>query len=116
ERIDGIVAHRAELFETIAPSRRSALVRLHTSPELQAQHAFLAAHLRRQVTRSFEPELSSLDRGTRAETVELLDLHTSWDTWERLRRWQRLSVPRSRNLVTHLVTHTLDIPTNGDPE
>ena len=39
------------------------------------------------------------------ETVELLDLHTSWDTWERLRRWQRLSVPRSRKLVTHLVPH-----------
>lgn len=108
ERIDGIVAHRAELFETIAPARRSALVRMHTSPELQAQHVYLAAHLRRQLTRTFEPELSALDRSTKAETVELLDLHTSWDTWERLRRWQRLSVPRSRKLVNRLVTQTLD--------
>lgn len=116
ERIDGIVAHRAELFETIAPARRSALVRMHTSPELQAQHAYLTAHLRRQLTRTFEPELSALDRSTKAETVELLDLHTSWDTWERLRRWQRLSVPRSRKLVTHLVTQALDTSNNGDPQ
>ena len=50
------------------------------------------------------------------ETVELLDLHTSRDTWERLRRWQRLSVPRSRKLVTHLVTQTLDTSTHGNPE
>ena len=29
-------------------------------------------------------------------------------TWERLRRWQRLSIQHSRNLVTDLVTQTLD--------
>ena len=50
------------------------------------------------------------------ETVELLDLHTSWDTWERLRRWQRLSVPRSRKLVTHLVTQTLDTSTHKNSD
>ncbi|MDG1988625.1 MAG: hypothetical protein P8J19_00895, partial [Acidimicrobiales bacterium] len=61
-----------------------------------------------QLTRTFEPELSVLDRTTRADTVELLDLHTSWDTWERLRRWQRLSVKRSRQLVTSLVIQTLE--------
>jgi len=121
ERIDGIVAHRAALFETIAPSRRSALIRMHTSPELQSQQAFLTAHLRRQVAETFEPELSVLDRSTKGEVVELLDLHTSWETWERLRRWQRVSVPRSRKLVTGLVTQALDISildisNNGDPK
>ena len=68
----------------------------------------LAARLRRQLTRTFEPELSTLDRSTRAETIELLDLHTSWDTWERLRRRQRLSAASSRQLVTHLVTQAID--------
>lgn len=115
-RIDGLVAHRAELFETVAPVRRSALVNMHVSPEIRTQQTNLAARLRRQLTRTFEPELSVLDRTTRADAVELLDLHTSWDTWERLRRWQRLSVPRSRKLVTHLVTQTLDTSTHGNPE
>ena len=90
ERVDGIVAHRAELFETVAPVRRSALVMMHATPAIRTQQTNMAAHLRRQLTRTFQPELSALDRSTAAEVLELLDLHSSWDTWERLRRWQRL--------------------------
>lgn len=107
-RIDGLVAHRAELFETVAPVRRSALAVMHTSPEIRSQQTKLAARLRRQVARTFEPEISTLERSTKAKATELLDLHTSWETWERLRRWQRLSIQHSRNLVTDLVTQTLD--------
>ena len=81
---------------------------MHASQEIRSQQTKLAARLRRQVTRTFEPEISALDRSTKAEAIELLDLHTSWETWERLRRWQRLSVQRSRSLVTDLVTQTLD--------
>jgi len=107
-RIDGLVDHRAELFETVAPVRRSALAVMHASPEIRSQQTKLAARLRRQVTRTFEAEISALNHSTKAEAIELLDLHTSWETWERLRRWQRLSVQRSRSLVTDLVTQTLD--------
>ncbi|MCP3935595.1 MAG: TetR/AcrR family transcriptional regulator [Actinomycetia bacterium] len=117
KRIDGIVAHRAELFETVAPARRSALVRMHASPELQAQQTYFAEHFRRQLVRTFEPELTALSskamtrNGTgqqaAGELLELLDLHTSWDTWERLRTWQSLPVERSRQLVTRLVTQAL---------
>jgi TetR/AcrR family transcriptional regulator of autoinduction and epiphytic fitness len=114
ERIDGLVAHRAELFETVAPVRRAALANMHASPEIRTQQTNLAARLRRQLIHTFEPELSTLDRSNMAETIELLDLHTSWDTWERLRRWQRLSVPRSRKLIHTLVTQTLDTSINGD--
>lgn len=108
ERIDGIASHRAELFETVAPARRSALVRMHRSPVLQEQQTLLAAHLRKQLTRTFEPELSALDSESADETLELLDLHTSWETWERLRTWQSLSVERSRQIVTGLVTRALE--------
>lgn len=107
-RIDALVDQRAELFETVAPVRRAALANMHASPRIRKGQGNLAAGLRRQLTHTFEPELSILDRGEKAETVELLDLHASWDTWERLRRWQRLSVPRSRKLVTQLITQTLD--------
>ncbi len=106
-RIDGVVAHRAELFETVAPSRRSALVRMHQSPEIQNQQASLAAHLRKQLARTFEPELSALDADAADEALELLDLHTSWETWDRLRSWQHLSVERSRQIVAGLVRQSL---------
>ena len=65
-RIDGLVAHRAELFETVAPVRRSALAVMHASQEIRSQQTKLAARLRRQVTRTFEPEISALDRSTKA--------------------------------------------------
>jgi hypothetical protein len=107
ERIDGIVTHRAELFEAVAPARRSALVRMHRSPEIQTQQTTLAAHLRRQLAHTFEPELSALDTDAADEALELIDLHTSWETWDRLRTWQSLSVERSRQLVTGLLTQAL---------
>lgn len=108
ERIDGIATHRAELFETVAPMRRSALVRMHRSPELQRQQAALAAHLRNRLARTFEPELSALDPDAADETLELLDLHTSWETWDRLRTWQNLPVERCRQIVIDLVTQALE--------
>jgi TetR/AcrR family transcriptional regulator of autoinduction and epiphytic fitness len=107
ERIDGIAAHRAELFETVAPTRRSALVRMHRSPELQRQQTQLATHLRIQLARTFETELSALDPDAADETLELLDLHTSWETWDRLRTWQNLPVERCSRIVIDLVTRAL---------
>jgi AcrR family transcriptional regulator len=108
ERIEGVAAHRAEFFETIAPARRSALVRMHRSPELQKQQTTLATHLRNQLARTFEPELSALDTDAADDALELIDLHTSWETWDRLRTWQQLAVERSRRLVTGLVTQSLE--------
>jgi TetR/AcrR family transcriptional regulator of autoinduction and epiphytic fitness len=107
ERVDGIVAHRADLFDTIAPVRRSALALIHTIPAHQTQQANMAAHLRGQLTRTFESELSALDANAAVEVLDLLDLHTSWETWDRLRTWQDLSVERSRQLVTGLITQAL---------
>lgn len=107
ERVDGIATHRAALFEAVAPARRSALVRMHRSPELRNQQATLAAHLRDQLTRTFEPELSALDADAAGDTLELLDLHTSWESWDRLRTWQSLPVERSRQIVIKLVTQAL---------
>jgi AcrR family transcriptional regulator len=108
ERIDGIAEHRAELFEAVAPVRRAALVRMHRSPELQRQQAAMASHLRSQLARTFEPELAVLAPGTAGDVLELLDLHTSWETWDRLRTWQGLSVERSRQLVHGLVAQALE--------
>lgn len=108
ERVDGIVAHRAELFETVAPVRRSALALRHAIPALQAQQTKMAAHLRGQLIRTFESEVSALDADAGDNLLDLLDLHTSWETWDRLRTWQGLSVERSRQLVTGLATHALE--------
>ncbi len=108
ERVDGIVAHRAELFEVVAPARRAALAVMHSSPALRARQTHLAAHLRQQLERTFEPELLAFGHTARAEALDLLDLHTSWETWDRLRTWQNLSVDRTRALLIRLVAATLE--------
>jgi TetR/AcrR family transcriptional regulator of autoinduction and epiphytic fitness len=108
ERVNGIATHRAELFEAIAPVRRSAMAMMHATPAIQTQQAKMAAHFRRQLARTFEPELSALSRNNRAEVLDLLDLHTSWETWDRLRTWQGLSIEGSRRLVTGLATQALE--------
>jgi len=107
KRIDGIVEHRCALFEAVAPARRATLVRLHASPELRKQQTGLASHLREQLAKTFEAELSALDVDAAADTLELLDLHASWDAWERLRTWQGLSPDRAKRLVSVLVTQAL---------
>ena len=107
QRIDGIVTHRSTLFEAVAPARRSALVRLHASPELQKQQKGLAARFRDQLATTFGRELSVLDADAAEDLLDLLDLHASWDTWERLRTWQGLSPDRARQLVSGLITQAL---------
>ncbi len=107
QRIDGIVSQRSTLFEAVAPARRAALVRLHASPELQKQQKGSAARFRDQLATTFEPELSVLDADAAEDLLKLLDLHASWDTWERLRAWQGLSPDRARQLVSSLVTQAL---------
>ena len=106
-RISGIVDHRSVLFEAVAPARRSALIQLHSSPELQRQQTGLAAHFRNQLATTFEPELCLLEPDAATDILDLLDLHTSWETWERLRTWQRLPVDRTERLVTILVTSAI---------
>jgi AcrR family transcriptional regulator len=107
QRIRGIVTHRSTLFEAVAPARRSALVRLHLSPELQQQQTGLAARFRDQLAETFRSELSVLSTVSAADTLDLLDLHTSWETWERLRTWQGISVDRAEQLITQLINRAL---------
>ena len=107
QRIDGIVSQRSTLFEAVAPARRAALVQLHASPVLQKQQKGLAARFRDQLATTFEPELGVLDADAAEDLLNLLDLHASWDTWERLRTWQGLSPDRARQLVSDLITRAL---------
>ena len=88
-------------------ARRAALVRLHASPVLQKQQKGLAARFRDRLATTFEPELSVLDADAAEDLLNLLDLHASWDTWDRLRTWQGLSPDRARQLVSDLITRAL---------
>lgn len=89
-RIDGLVARRARLFERIAPYKRAESLRRWQSPFLQHRHGAFVRLLRSEMSR-WLPELEDAP----PELAQALELLLSFEAWDRLRREQRLGVPRA---------------------
>lgn len=104
DRIDALVANRAEIYEYIAPVRRHAIRMAPTSTPIreglhQANRVF-----GRQVRQLFAADLQAPQApGTLAEAV---DAATSWETWDRLRSAQGLSVSKARQTMA-LMLHAI---------
>jgi AcrR family transcriptional regulator len=92
---DELVAARATLYEAITPVRRAALLSVHESPTIARRLASFEAILRRQLEHAF-PELPP-------DTLDALEVVTSWDAWNRLRVGQGCSVAKSERIITDLV-------------
>jgi AcrR family transcriptional regulator len=106
DRTELLVAQRVELFEQIAPVRRACLLLAPDSPELTRRLAEVSRALREQLAGCFEPELAAAGR-RRGELLAALDVATSWETWDGLRRGQDLSVVAARRVLRLLVTRLL---------
>jgi AcrR family transcriptional regulator len=94
ERIRGLVAWRARIFERIAPFEKSGSIARFGSPVLQRQHASLGRTLRKQLQAVFGAEL-----GGRPDVLEAVDALASIETWQRLRGDQRLEPKRAQRVV-----------------
>jgi len=103
QRAAAFIDQRAMLYEEVAPLRRAALANMHLSSAIRRQQGRLATLARRQVARVFAAELAALPRDGREELLHVLDLLTSWESWERLRRWQRLKVGEAREVLLRLL-------------
>ena len=99
-RVDGLVAQRARLYEHVAPVRRVALREAPSSPVLQEALAAMRRAQRADLTSVFGPELGA--RAPRA-LVAALEVATSFETWDQLRRVQGLSAATARAAVRSLV-------------
>jgi TetR/AcrR family transcriptional regulator, regulator of autoinduction and epiphytic fitness len=93
--IEQLVDQRAAFFEAVTPVRRAALLSVHDSPAIARNLARLDRVLRRQLEHTF-PALA-------AESLDALELVTSWDAWNRLRAAQGCSVARARRVVIDLI-------------
>jgi len=100
ERIDALVASRADVFEGVTPVRRAALLHVHESPTIAANLARLDRRLRRQLERLF-PDVTG-------DVLEAVDATLSWDTWNRLRAAQGCSPARAQRVLTRMVTVLLE--------
>jgi AcrR family transcriptional regulator len=106
-RARALVRNRSTIFEAIAPVRRVGDRLAGVSPQiadaLQAHHLVL----RVQIQELFADELKAMSRGRRETVLDALDVATSWETWDQLRRLKELSVADSVRVMDLLVTASL---------
>lgn len=110
ERIAALVQQRSEMFELIAPVRRSALANLHRSPTIQAQLRYLEGLARGQVETAFAAELGACAPERRANVLDSADMITSFETWDRMRTRQQLGVDDAAAILTKLLRAVLTDP------
>lgn len=96
-RIAELLDRRVRIFERIMPFKIAGDVHRHHS-------AFLATQAQR-FTREQRAGIVDLlpERTRNGSVLESLDLLLSFETWRRLRKEQKLSVPRARQVVERLV-------------
>ncbi len=87
------IARRARVFEHITPFRRAARLARPTSRFLTEQEALIAAVFRGALRDVVGDDIDD-------DVFEALDLLLSWETWERLRRTQGLSVRHAQQVVS----------------
>jgi AcrR family transcriptional regulator len=105
ERVRSLVQQHARLYEHIAPVRRAGLAVAAGSPVLQDALAAVAADDRHQLSVLFASELRGPSRRERVAAVEVA---TSFDTWDHLRRVQGCSVATAQRVVARLVRAALE--------
>ena len=94
-RVEKLVEQRAAIFEAVTPVRRAALLMLPESPAIAAKLAQADRALRRQIDRGFP--------GLAPDVLDVVDALTSWDTWNRLRAAQGLSVARAKRVLVRTI-------------
>lgn len=94
ERIATLVGARLALYRQIAPVARLARMRAPEYPLIAEALVGTRLTLVRQLRRHFSAELSALDRGDAGNVVALVDVLTSFESWEQMRRGSKLSERR----------------------
>jgi AcrR family transcriptional regulator len=106
-RIRALVDNRATVFEAIAPTRRVADRHAEGSPQISEGLDFHHEILQMQVAELFQRELSRISRVRRPDALNAIDVAAGWETWDQLRRVQRLSITSSGRVVRLLIEGVL---------
>jgi AcrR family transcriptional regulator len=115
ERVTRIVRQRTQVFQAVAPVRRSAEHLTPSSPTVAAELARGREWLRGQLQATFAPELEHLRPGDARSLLDSLEVVTSWETWEQLQRLGRTSAVCRRTMeeLTHAMLSRT--PAGGRP-
>ena len=99
DRVDLVVRHRLELFETIAPVARLSRSLAPMQPILQSELTKARSFFRAQVKRAFAGELGRMDKSRAATTLAVVDVLCSFEVAELLRADQGLSLDRANEAL-----------------
>jgi TetR/AcrR family transcriptional regulator, regulator of autoinduction and epiphytic fitness len=107
ERLETFLRQRIRVWERITPVRRASLLLEPFSEEIRRRLADARALARKETASVFRRELAKFPNGARAETIAALDAASAWQTWEVLRRHQRLSIESARRTVARTISALL---------
>jgi AcrR family transcriptional regulator len=107
QRVGALVDQRAALFEAIAPVRRFAVRLAPASRPIRDDLVRANGYLRAQVATQFDAELRVLPPARRTQTLDALDVMTSFEVWDRMRAGQAMTTRAARRIVAAVVTNLL---------
>jgi hypothetical protein len=94
--------------------RRAAIRRSGSSGQISQGIIFTDDLLRQNVAAAFSPELAALDDGEARDTgLAALDMTTSWEAWEHVRRHGTVPAAVARRVMMHALSALLPFPTTG---
>ncbi|HEX3333224.1 MAG TPA: TetR/AcrR family transcriptional regulator [Acidimicrobiales bacterium] len=102
-RVERTVAHRAALYEEIAPVRRALVRRGAAAPSVSDAIGASDGLLLENLKETFAPELEAMPSTLRGEHLEALDTASSWEAWDRLRTVSRLQVRGAKRVMTRTI-------------
>lgn len=106
QRIDQFVTQRVDLLEALTPIRRAADVHAPFSPGIRARLQLGHDYFRDELARVFAHELDGLADARREQVLDLLDITTTWATWDVLRTLVHRDVDQAAALMArglHLI-------------
>jgi AcrR family transcriptional regulator len=102
-RVDRTVAHRAALYEEIAPARRALARRVTSSACVAEVLASCERVLLENLAATFAPELTRLSHEARLERLATMDTATSWAVWDRLRTTSGFGARTARRVMAQML-------------
>lgn len=99
DRIEQFVSQRVDLLEALTPIRRAADVHAPFSPGIRERLQLGHDYFRGELARVFARELDGLAPEKREQVVDLLDITTTWSTWDVLRTLVHRDVDQASALM-----------------
>lgn len=108
EKIRQLVTLRSKFYEQVAPVRRFVVGQRATSKYLAKGLEMNEGLFFQQIRRLFAAELGTIE--CREDILYSIDNLVSWESWQRLRSVQRLSVRKSKQVISSALLRLLKQP------